>query len=92
MKKMDKLETLLATLPRIIGEDADAMEIYKGKTRLDPKLTLEDLVLNNNDILRMIHHKKVASYLRRYSRKSNEYNIEMDSENIAINNNDNDNK
>lgn len=83
MKKLDKLETLLATLPRIIGEDADAMLIYKGKNKLDPSLTLEQLLLNNNDILRMIHHKKVASYLRRYSRKSNESKIEMESESVT---------
>ena len=69
MKKHDKLETLLQTLPRIIGEDAEAMVLFIGKNQLNPKLTLTESNLNNNDILRMIHHKKVASYLRRYERK-----------------------
>jgi len=69
MKKQDKLETLLQTLPRIIGEDADAMEIFVGRRKLDPSMTLMDQGLMNNDILRMIHRKKVSSYLRKCDRK-----------------------
>eukprot|EP01084_Bolivina_argentea_P315232 546091_1 len=80
MKKHDKLETLLQTLPRIIGEDADSMEIYKGKYKLNQLKSLTELGLNNNDILRMIHRKKVDSYLRRY-----EHNISDDISGIEMN-------
>ena len=87
MKKTDKLETLLQTLPRIIGEDADSMILVKGKNTLNSTQTLIDLGLSNNDILRMIHRKKVQSYLRRYERKSrgNNNSIEMESEEIQEN-------
>ena len=69
MKKSDKLETLIQTLPRIIGEDADAMEIFIGKTRLESSKTLTELGVNNNDVLRMLHRKKVESFLKRYEMK-----------------------
>merc|ERR1712013_124585 len=82
MKKHDKLATLLQTLPRIIGEDAEAMEIFVGRRQLDPTLSLNELDLNNNDILRMLHRKKVASFLRKWDRKNGESSgsqIDMDS-------------
>ena len=59
-EKQDKLETLLQTLPRIIGEDADAMEIFVGRRKLDPNTTLMEQGLMNNDVLRMIHSKVVT--------------------------------
>merc|ERR1712228_640139 len=48
MKKTDKLETLIQTLPRVIGEDANEMEIFIGKKRLDPSKNLITLGVNNN--------------------------------------------
>jgi len=72
MKKSDKLETLIQTLPRIIGEDANVMQIFIGDQQLDASKTLIELGINNNDVLRMLHQKKVASYLRRYEMKEAE--------------------
>ena len=64
IEKQDKLETLLQTLPRIIGEDADAMEIFIGRRKLDPAQTLLEQGLMNNDVLRMIHRKVSGEELK----------------------------
>lgn len=89
MKKHDTLQTLLQTLPRIIGEDAEAMELFKENVQLDPNLKLVDLGLNHNDVLRMIHRNKVPSFLQRYDQHKqsstgsvDKNSVEMESEEL----------
>ncbi|ETO23647.1 viral A-type inclusion protein [Reticulomyxa filosa] len=69
MKCYDRLQTLLDTLPRIIGADSSDMVLFTGNRKLDCGKTLKENQLDNHSVLRMLSVGHVKRYLEQQQLK-----------------------